>query len=302
MSLKVTIITVTYNNPDTLKTCHSITEQTYKNFEWILVDGGSDKEILAPLKKCAGRADIFISEKDSGIYNAMNKAIKLAKGEYLIFMNGGDVFNTPDTLEKAAAYLKGDDVYYGSANFVLDGKIIAQKATPDHISLEYLAQYGICHQSSFIKRELFEKYGLYNEKLKICSDTEKFMLLLKNGCKFTAIPLTVANYDCSGISSVSTQKSLIEKTDVIYRLISPEKAFEFKHMRVDVKKIKFLGLNILKLRYKNGKKTISFLGLPLVVIHDKFYDAPDDHIVRKYLLLGFIPVFKRSVPETLRIK
>ena len=91
------------------------------------------------------------------------EGIPLAKGEYLIFMNGGDVFNTPDTLEKAAAYLKGDDVYYGSANFVLDGKIIAQKATPDHISLEYLAQYGICHQSSFIKRELLPRQGEFDD-------------------------------------------------------------------------------------------------------------------------------------------
>lgn len=91
---KISVITVCYNEPEVKRTCNSILEQTCKNYEWIVIDGGSAGKCIETLREFADKMTLFVSEKDNGIYDAMNKGIARAQGEYLIFMNAGDVFFT----------------------------------------------------------------------------------------------------------------------------------------------------------------------------------------------------------------
>ena len=96
---KVSIITICYNEPDLEKTCESIVNQTWQDFEWIVVDGGSNQETIDIFEKYKARIDEFISESDNVRYNAMNKGIKLAQGEYLNFLNAGDYYFYNDALK-----------------------------------------------------------------------------------------------------------------------------------------------------------------------------------------------------------
>ena len=122
---KLSIITICYNIKDEIeRTCKSIVGQTWQDFEWIVVDGGSTDGTLEVLKKYSDRIDILISEKDSGIYNAMNKGIKLANGEWLNFMNGGDNFASNDVLEKVFKNKNYEaDILYGDMSYHKNGKI-----------------------------------------------------------------------------------------------------------------------------------------------------------------------------------
>ena len=168
----LTIITICYNIKDEIeRTCKSIIDQTWQDFEWIVVDGGSTDGTVDVLKKYADRIDVLISEPDKGIYNAMNKGIKLAHGEWLNFMNGGDCFAANDVLEKVFKNKEYDaDILYGDVKVYRTDGTSFIKTHPSEISKNFLRINTICHQSSFIKYSIFKEFGLYNEKLKIVSD------------------------------------------------------------------------------------------------------------------------------------
>lgn len=199
----LSIITICYNIKDEIeKTCQSIVNQTWQDFEWVVIDGGSTDGTVEVLNKYRSRINVFISEPDKGIYNAMNKGIKLASGEWLSFMNGGDAYAANDVLEKVFKNKKYDaDVLYGDVReFYTDGRILIRRY-PDELNLDFFIDDSINHQSSFIKRNLFDKFGLYDEIYKIAGDWEKWIVFSQNGCKFQKVNITVANFMCNGISS-----------------------------------------------------------------------------------------------------
>ncbi len=199
----LSIITICYNIKDEIeKTCQSIVNQTWQDFEWVVIDGGSTDGTVDILNKYRSRINVFISEPDKGVYNAMNKGIKLASGEWLNFMNGGDLFAAKDVLEKVFKEQKYDaDVLYGNVNKIYpDGSTICDEYK-DTLDLSFFANDVINHQSAFIKRDLFDKYGLYDEQYKIASDWEKWIVFMKNGAVFEKIDITVADFMCNGISS-----------------------------------------------------------------------------------------------------
>lgn len=206
----LSIITVCYNEKNLEETCQSIVNQTWQDFEWIVVDGGSNKETLDVFEKYKSRMKVFVSEKDNGIYDAMNKGIKLAKGEYLIFMNAGDGFYNNEVLENIFKDKKYDvDVFYGNLHFIdLTRSKKKIEIFPDQIDKNFLLNRCLPHQASFIKRELFDKYGLYNEDYKIVSDFEKWLCFMDNGCLFQHINIIVSNFYGGGASS---RKNLLEK-------------------------------------------------------------------------------------------
>ena len=229
--IPVTIITICYNIKNEIeRTCESIVNQTWQDFEWIVVDGGSTDGTVDVLKKYQDRMSVFISEKDKGIYNAMNKGIKRARGEWLNFMNGGDCFAANDVLEKV---FKGKeyeaDVLYGSAKMIyLDGSIYIS-TYPDKLSKKYFYHGNINHQATFIKRELFNKYGLYNEKYLIVSDYEKWVIFAHHNCKFEPLKLRVADFWMGGISSM-LKRYLDEREAIHYKYylrLSKYKLFGF---------------------------------------------------------------------------
>ena len=117
---KFSIITICYNEPNLEKTCKSIVNQTFQGFEWIVIDGGSNRQTLDIFEKYKDRIDYFVSEKDNGRYHAMNKGLRVAKGEYVNFMNAGDYFNGHDVLEKIIHFGLDKDIVYGDWD-VIDG-------------------------------------------------------------------------------------------------------------------------------------------------------------------------------------
>ena len=210
----LSIITICYNEKQIERTCKSIVNQTWQDFEWIVVDGGSTDGTLDILNKYKDRINIFISEPDTGIYNAMNKGIKLATGTYLNFMNGGDAFYDNTVLENAfkdKTYT--DDILYSDCCGFYNGAKRPFLA-PETIEPEMWLYRTINHQASFIKKEAFEKYGLYNENYKIASDFEQFVIFHKNGCSFKYLPITISLFDMEGISNINVSKNIQERRQI----------------------------------------------------------------------------------------
>lgn len=213
--MKISIITICYNEIHIKSTCESIVNQTYKDFEWIVIDGGSSAETLEILEQYKDHISVFISEKDSGVYNAMNKGIELAKGEYINFLNGGDYYYDNESLERAVALGFDADIIYGNQKF-LQKESFFVKNYPKVLPYEWFITDCIPHQSSFIKRELFDKYGKYNEKYKIVSDWEKWIIFIDiNKVPYKHIDTMVSVHRYDGISSVYDERHLNERQEVL---------------------------------------------------------------------------------------
>lgn len=212
---KISVVTICYNEPHIESTCESIINQTCKDFEWVVIDGGSNDETLEILERYKKHMAVFVSEKDTGVYNAMNKGIELASGEYINFLNGGDYYYDKESLERALSLGFDADIIYGDQKFLQKDDFFV-KAYPKVLPHKWFLNDCIPHQSSFIKRELFDKYGKYNEKYKIVSDWEKWIILIdvnKVSYKHISTMVSVHRYD--GISSVYDQTHLDEREDVI---------------------------------------------------------------------------------------
>ena len=212
--MKLSIITICYNDPDIKKTCESIIHQTFQEFEWVVIDGGSNQETIDILNNYKNRIDVFVSERDDGVYNAMNKGIKLATGEYLHFLNAGDCYFDENSLPEVSKYLKGKDIIFGDLKFLQGNKFFIKKY-PDIIPYRWLKTDSLPHPASFIKKELFDKYGLYNEKNKIVSDWEKWIEFIDvNKCTYEHIPILVSVHNYNGISSIINESHLREIAEV----------------------------------------------------------------------------------------
>ena len=200
--MKLSIITVCFNEKEIRRTCESICGQTWQDFEWIVVDGGSTDGTLDILNEYKYRINLLISEKDDGIYDAMNKGILHAKGKWLSFMNGGDCFYDNSVLEKVFEKSKYDlnkyAVLYGHT--FVRGKNKISKRKQIYFPFYFLNNV-ICHQSAFVKREAFDKYGLYNKNLKIYADHEKWVQMITHGEKFKLLDICISDFNSSGISS-----------------------------------------------------------------------------------------------------
>jgi len=199
-SPKISIITVNYNNMEGLnKTIQSVISQSYEHIEYIVIDGGSSdgsKDIIAAQNE---QIAYWVSEPDAGIYNAMNKGIKAATGEYLIFINSGDSLIDKEVIKDMVLLGLTDDLVYG--NLVNEGSKEVW-CPPSVLSFEIFYKGGLPHPSTFIKRTLFEKVGLYNEANSIVSDWEFFMVAVcKYSCSYRYIDRYVAQFMNDGISS-----------------------------------------------------------------------------------------------------
>ncbi|MBO6183462.1 MAG: glycosyltransferase [Chryseobacterium sp.] len=203
MSIKLSIITINYNNKNGLiKTFESINNQTWSDFEHIVIDGGSTdggKELIEENSK----VNYWVSEKDSGVYNAMNKGIRKASGDYIIFMNSGDFFYDNNVLEKVLQQFTSDiDILYGDSVYFNDTGYRRIEVPPKKLTFSFFYSGGINHQAAFIKRKLFNDFFFYNEDYKICADWEFFIVAI---CLYNAtykhLEETICYYDFSGISA-----------------------------------------------------------------------------------------------------
>ena len=212
MTYKLSIITVCYNEPNLEKTCKSIVEQTYKDFEWVVVDGGSNEQTQKVWNKYKNRINTFVSEKDNGVYNAMNKGIRMANGEHLLFLNAGDYFFDNDVLQKVIDKKLDKDICYGNIIVYEDEKRSYLKRYPNVLDYSFWIKNNLCHQAIFIKKELFEKYGFYNENYKIVSDLELWIIFIHiNMASYKNLDVTCSVFINGGLSSNKNYEDLANK-------------------------------------------------------------------------------------------
>jgi glycosyltransferase involved in cell wall biosynthesis len=208
--IKLSIITVNFNNLDGLKrTIESVVNQTWQEFEYIVIDGGSTDGSVRYIESKSEKIDYWINEKDNGVYNAMNKGIAKAKGDYLLFLNSGDHLYNDDVLQNCNELLIEKDLIYFNLNIVDQNVSWIRKYT-DNLLFSYFAQDTLPHPATFIKKILFDKVGLFDENLKIVSDWKFF---IQSICKFNSsylrIDQTLSTFYLDGLSSDPTNQKII---------------------------------------------------------------------------------------------
>jgi len=204
---KLSIITVNYNDLLGLqRTVDSVLNQTWKEFEYIVIDGGSTDGSAEYLKSKSEHINYWVSEEDGGIYNAMNKGIVQAQGGYLLFLNSGDHLYSENVLSENYHYLAGSDlICFDMLVYGENTKTITAKSSFLRFSDLYLGT--IPHQTTFIKNQLFKAIGLYDEKLTIVSDWKFFILaLFIHHCSYKKIDTLLSVFYADGISSKEDNK------------------------------------------------------------------------------------------------
>lgn len=240
----LSIITINLNNHDGLKrTIDSVIEQTFIDYEWIVIDGGSTDGSRELIEQYSGHFSYWVSEPDKGIYNAMNKALPHVNGEWIQFLNSGDCLCERSTLEKVFCQSIDADILYG--NMILTDKDTQSTVTyTDNITLSYFLDHSINHQSNFYKKELFET-NRYDETFKIVSDWALHILFVLQGKRFKHLNQFIAFFDANGLGSSSTELFFKER----------ERMFE-KYIPIHLKKdIDY----IISWKFVENRKSLRFL-------------------------------------------
>lgn len=299
---KLSIITICYNSPYIEETCQSIKEQTWQNFEWIVVDGASDFPTFKILQKYRDYMDVFISEPDNGRYHAMNKGIARAKGEYLLFLNGGDSLVSSDTLRRIFTYtpIPGLEkcMPQAYAADICYGQVLARETGmfpwpmwpigEQKINIDFFISHSLPHQATFIRKSLFEKIGGYDENFHSAGDLEWFMrALLKYKSTYIYIPIPVSIYNFEGISSQCNLPTsiAIQERNIILKKFIPI-----------YKKNNIFWLKLFRWRYILPTIIISVLCFIWYFINFFCWNIPDflfGIFITAYIFLSFYSIQKK---------
>ena len=270
------IITINYNNREGLeKTIASVVNQTYSNYEFIVIDGGSTDGVGEVIKSNEKQISFWCSEKDKGIYDAQNKGINKATGDFFIFMNSGDCFTSETVLHSAAKFIadrNGYKIYYGNTNLVEEDGTKRFLAPPKTLDLNFFFFATLNHQSCFIHKSLFVKYGVYNLDYQIGADYEFFLkVFLNEPQSFFYINVLICDYENYGTSANTKFFDLIvkERTQIHQALLSKDQ----------LKRRERLEIQML------GRESTIFKKVPnsdiLKTLYDRFYYRWYKFIVRK---------------------
>lgn len=226
--MKLSIITINLNDKAGLqRTIESVSSQTFTDYEFIVIDGGSTDGSVELLEQSTDKVGYWVSEKDSGIYNAMNKGIHQARGEYLYFLNSGDALYENTTLEKMFAGDPHEPFICGSFYMEQKGKLTPDTSYKDRdwrFSIYDLFAGFLCHQAFFIHQSNFDKYGLYSEELRVMSDWKLFY----QGIAVDQLPVRyvdtfVSIYNMEGFSTqIGGEIIYKEKLQVCHELLSEQ--------------------------------------------------------------------------------
>lgn len=227
-SPKFSIITVTYNAGEVIEdTIQSVITQTYHHVEYIIVDGASKDDTLTIIDRYREKIQTVVSEPDKGLYDAMNKAIGLASGDYLCFLNAGDCFHEDDTLQQMVHTINGEelpDVVYGQTAIVdKDGHFLHMRrlSAPERLTWKSFKQgMLVCHQAFFAKRSLVEPYDL---SYRFSADFDWCIRIMKKARSLHNTHLTVIDYLDEGMTTQNRKASLKERFRIMakhYGMIS----------------------------------------------------------------------------------
>jgi len=208
--MRLSIITINFNNREGLeRTLRSISQQDFKDFDHIVIDGGSTDGSAEFLQKNSSRFAYWVSERDRGVYHAMNKGVLAAKGDYLLFLNSGDCLKD-SALSHFFAVPSHADIIYANIRYVGAEKSYVQEY-PSTIRFSFMAKYSLPHPATLIKRELFQKVGLYDEELKIAADWKFFIFAIcRYGVTYEYKKFVAVDFDNSGMSSQAKNLPLIQ--------------------------------------------------------------------------------------------
>lgn len=222
LSPKISVITVTYNAEKVLEdTLQSVVSQTYRSIEYILIDGASKDGTLAVAEQYRDRIQILVSEPDRGIYDAMNKGIALATGDYLCFLNAGDSFHQDSTLQQLVQSIKSNDlpdIVYGETALV-DSKRhflrMRRLSAPEVLTWKSFRQgMLVCHQAFFARRTLIEPYDL---RYRYSADFDWCIRIMKKAHTLHNTHLTLIDYLDEGITTQNRRTSLRERFYIMAR-------------------------------------------------------------------------------------
>ena len=224
--MKLSIITINRNNENGLrKTITSVLNQSWSDFEYIIVDGASTdnsvdviKNDISSVSEGLNSRIQFISEADTGFFNAMNKGIVMSKGDYLLFLNSGDFFVDNNVLSNVFCVMRETDILSCSCRVSKNGEQVFITTPPTNYTFGFFYNNSLAHQATFIKKDLFNKFGLYREDLKFMGDWEFFVrTIVIAGASTQNIDVILTDYNMEGISSVSNnQYSIIKEKQSVF--------------------------------------------------------------------------------------
>lgn len=216
---KFSIITINYNNKIGLKkTIESVVSQSFSDYEYIVIDGGSTDGSKVVIKDFSDKIDYWISEPDKGIYNAMNKGIDKAVGEYCLFLNSGDTLHSECVLEMMAKECVLADLVIGKVLYLNSGQL---SSLPINLTMKHFYSGSIHHPATFMKRILFDTIR-YDESYRIVSDWKLFIeLLIFKNATYKHSSVVISDFDTAGISSVNKQLVEYERNKVLESLFPP---------------------------------------------------------------------------------
>lgn len=274
--MKLSIITINYNNSEGLeRTINSIINQSFSDFEYLVIDGGSTDGSVDVISKYSENIDYWISESDSGVYNAMNKGIKRSLGEYVLFINSGDALYEECTLSKVFAFNLKQDLVYGDLHRIFPNGYTDIVRMPTHVTVQHIMRSVLTHPTTFIKKCLFDKYGLYREDLKIVSDWAFFLKLIAfTNTSQIHVPLVISSFEMNGMSSNNDELVQLERFQVINEQFSPELnhiCFSQERYREFYEKPIFRKLRLIKAQIIKSKKILKKL-LEIRFSYSKFIE------------------------------
>ena len=217
--IPVTIITVCRNNAQGLeRTIRSVESQTWQKKEYLVIDGASTDETLTVIKSHEASMTRWVSEPDNGIYDAMNKGVRMAHGTWIIFMNAGDTFASADTLERVFGNPQEADVIYGD---VIKGENVKKAEAPHNAHRMFF-----CHQSAFVRTSCLKAFP-FDTSHRMSADFKQIKQLYLAGKSFKQLDFPIAVFDTLGISNTSRSKGLRDNISVIREVDSWKDQLKF---------------------------------------------------------------------------
>lgn len=232
MENKISIITINYNDAEGLrKTLASVASQTYRNIEHVIIDGASTDSSVdiireyetANLSSANPLRIVWVSEKDNGIYDAMNKGMEKSSGEYLLFLNGGDALASPTAIEDVSPHLSDTDFVIGRSYFSNEGErcgaspLLSEK----DMSMYYMYLHGINHQSAFIRRSLLINTP-YDTSVRISADWLFFVqTIVMRSATVKFVDLFFSDFDLTGVSS--NNEAVLKEREEVLKKVLPER-------------------------------------------------------------------------------
>ena len=215
----LSVITIVYNNVKNIeRTMLSVLNQTYPNIEYIIVDGLSTDGTLDVISRYKNRIAKLVSEKDKGIYDAMNKGLGVANGDYVLFMNSGDEFFATETVANVFASAADADIYYGETEMINDmGESLGQRRHKAPAQFTWKGfNYGmsISHQAIYVRRAIA---GPYDTRYQLSADIDWIIRAAKKAKKIVNVNQYVAKYLVGGMSKAKHKQSLLERFDIMKR-------------------------------------------------------------------------------------